>query len=79
MKTIEIQIDDQLLQCAQAVAESRHSTVQELLVEMLKLLTRPEVVNDPITGIFADEPEAMDEIMSSITERGWNQNQAPRG
>lgn len=63
MKTIEIQIDDELFQQAQIVAESRHSTVQDILVEMLKSLaskgtaetavpTEAEMEDDPILRLI---------------------------
>lgn len=79
MTTIQLQVDDQLLDRVQAIAAARHCTVQELLVEMLKLLTKPEVVNDSITGMFADEPEAMDQIIEAIArDRGWQSAPEPR-
>lgn len=72
MTTIEFQIDDQLLHHLESIAVSQNSTVQELLTKTLKLLTSPTVVNDRLIGLFADEPEAMDQIMSEIAcDRGW--------
>ena len=66
MTTIELQIDDQLLHHLKSIAVSQNYTVQELLTETLKLLTSPAVVNDRLIGLFADEPEAMEQIMSEI-------------
>ena len=72
MTTIEFQIDDQLLHHLESIAVSQNSTVQELLTKTLKLLTSPTVANDRLIGLFADEPEAMDQIMSEIAcDRGW--------
>ena len=72
MTTIELQIDDQLLHHLKSIAVSQNSTVQELLTKTLKLLTSPTVINDRVIGLFADEPEAMDQIMSEIaSDRGW--------
>ncbi|MDX2231859.1 MAG: hypothetical protein NW220_19655 [Leptolyngbyaceae cyanobacterium bins.349] len=62
MKIIEIQVDEQLFQQAQAIAESRQSIVQELLIELLHSLTEsgttePTVATespeyDPITPLI---------------------------
>lgn len=62
MKTIEIQVDEQLFQQAQAIAEARHSTVQELLIELLRSLAKPDITDaepaadlpeyDPITPLI---------------------------
>jgi hypothetical protein len=38
MKTIEVKIEDRLLDRVQTVAMSRNRTIQELLIEMLKSL-----------------------------------------
>ena len=66
MTTIKLQIDDQLLHHLKSISASQNSTVQELLTETLKFLTSPTVINDRVIGLFADEPEAMDQIMSEI-------------
>jgi len=62
MKTIEIQIDEQLLQQAQAIAESRQRTVQELMIDLLRSLAKSEPIEveslsetseyDPITPLI---------------------------
>lgn len=58
MKTIEIQVDEQLFQHAQAIAESRHSSIQELLVELLHSLAKPAATaTEP-----ASEPAEYDPI-----------------
>ena len=72
MTTIKLQIDDQLLHHLESIAASQNSTVQELLTETLKLLTSPTGINDRVIGLFADEPEAMDQIMSEMDcDRVW--------
>jgi hypothetical protein len=72
MIKIELQIDDQLLHHLESIAVSQNSTVQELLIKTLELLTSPIVVNDRVIGLFADEPEAMEQIMSEIAcDRDW--------
>ena len=71
MTTIKLQIDDQLLHHLESIEVSQNSTVQELLTETLKFLTSPTVINDRVIGLFADEPEAMDQIMSEMAcDRG---------
>jgi len=80
MTTIELQIDDQLWERIQAIATTHGCTVQELLVGMMKIATKPEVLQNPILGMFADEPEAMEQIMLEIArDRGWSGNEPQHG
>ena len=56
MAKIEIELDEQTLERAKLLAESRKCTLPELIAEVIKLL-------DPWMGLFADEPELVDEIL----------------
>jgi hypothetical protein len=63
MTKIEIELDEQTLEYAQLLAESRQSTLPELIAEVIKLLAAPKVTQDPWIGLFADESEQVDEIL----------------
>jgi hypothetical protein len=63
MAKIEIELDEQTLERAKLLAESRKCTLPELIAEVIKLLAAPKVAKDPWMGLFADEPELVDEIL----------------
>ena len=80
MTKLELQIDDRLLEKVQALATSYDCTVQELLLGILKIMTKPEVLQNPILGMFADEPEAMEQILSEVArDRDWTTTQPTHG
>ncbi len=62
METIELQLDEQTLEQARKLAAARQVSVEELLKEALGRLSVPPAPDDPITGMFADEPELLDQI-----------------
>ena len=63
METIELQLDEQTLERARKLAAARQVSVEELLKEALSRLSVPQAADDPITGMFADEPELLDQIV----------------
>jgi hypothetical protein len=63
MAKIEIELDEQTLQRAKLLAESRRCTLPELIAEVIKLLAAAKVAKDPWMGLFADEPKLVDEIL----------------
>ena len=76
MTKLELQIDDQLLERIQTIATTHGCTVPELLLGIMKIMTKPEVLQNPILGMFADETETMAQIMSEIAhDRGWSATQ----
>ena len=66
METIELQLDKQTLDRARWLAELRHATLSELIVEAINKLAEAEPPKDRILGMFADEPEVIDEILEEI-------------
>jgi type I restriction-modification system DNA methylase subunit len=63
MAKIEIELDEQILERAKLLAETRKCTLPELIAEVIKLLAAPKVAKDPWMGLFADEPELVGEIL----------------
>jgi hypothetical protein len=47
MAKIEIELDEQTLERAKLLAESRKCTLPELIAEVIKLLAAPKVAKDP--------------------------------
>ena len=77
MAKIEIELDEQALERAKLLAESRKCTLPELIAEVIKLLAAPKAAKDPWMGLFADEPELVDEILEEAlrnrAEQSFNQ------
>lgn len=63
MEKIEIEIDTQTLELAKRLAETRQCTLSEVIAEIIKRLAEAEVTQDSWIGVFADEPELVDEIV----------------
>lgn len=63
MEKIEVEIDKQTLERAKFLAETRQISLPEMIAEVIKLLAATKVTKDPWVGLFADEPELVDEIL----------------
>ncbi len=74
METIELQLNPQTLARARQLAIRRRCTLEELIEEIVKQFSTAEEtvlevgkeMDDPILGMFADEPELMDEVLEDI-------------
>jgi hypothetical protein len=65
MKRIELELDEQTLERARRLAHSRRCTVEQLLKEMFEHLRVAETTTDPFLGMFAQEPQIVDELIES--------------
>jgi hypothetical protein len=71
MKRIELQVDEHALERVQQLADAHHVTLEELIRSMIDLLAKPEVKEAPILGMFADEPELIDQVTeAALKDRG---------
>ena len=68
METIELKLDEQTLERARQLAAARHVTLEELLKEALVRLNPPTAREDSVLGMFADEPELLDEIVEEAMQ-----------
>ena len=66
MTKIEVQLDEQTLARAMKLAESRHCTLDELIRDVIEKLEAFKVGDEPFLGMFADEPELIDQVMESV-------------
>lgn len=66
MTKIEVQLDEQTLARAMKLAESRHCTLDELIRDMIENLEAFEAGDEPFLGMFADEPELINQVMESV-------------
>ena len=67
MQTIEIKLDERTLERAQRLAQARQCSVQDLVKDLLAR------ASDPLVGMFADEPELIDEVVESAMRARENQ------
>jgi hypothetical protein len=65
MTTIELQLDEKTLELARRVAELRHSTLEAIIREIIERLAFAAIQDDPVVGMFAQEPELMDQATES--------------
>jgi hypothetical protein len=66
MKTIRLQLDEQSLERACRIAKIRHRTLEELIQEIISQLGEDEAANDPFLGMFAHDPELVDQVIESV-------------
>lgn len=66
MKTIELQLDEQTFERAQRLAETRRYTLEALIAKIIEQLAVIETKPDPLLGMFAHEPEIMDQVIESV-------------
>jgi hypothetical protein len=64
--TVELQLDEQTLQRARDVATRRRSTLEALIAEIIGLLAGAEEAKDPLLGMFAREPDLIDQVVDSV-------------
>jgi hypothetical protein len=72
MATIELRLDEQTIERIERIAARRSSTVETLVKEIIDLLATVEVSADPMMGMFADDPDLMDQITASAMKAREN-------
>jgi hypothetical protein len=65
MTIVELQLDEKTIERAQRVALHRQSTLEDLLQELIEVLAGSGPVDDPFLGMFAHNPELIDQIVES--------------
>ncbi len=65
MKTIEVQLDEQTFERAQRLAETQSHTLESLIAEIVQHLAAIESKADPLLGMFAAEPEVIDQVIEA--------------
>lgn len=68
MEDVTIKLERETLEKAIHLAKSRHCSLSKLITEVINLLADPNVINDPIMGMVADEPELADTIIKQVEE-----------
>ena len=68
MERIELELDEQTLERARRLAEARRCTVKQLLKELIEQLEVAPPAVDVFLGLFAQEPELVDQVVESVMQ-----------
>lgn len=80
MTIVELQLDEQTLERAQKVAALRRSTLEALIAEIIGLLAGDQESDDPLMGMFSQEPDLMDQVINSaMSARETDPLRVPNG
>jgi hypothetical protein len=66
MATEPVEINPELLERARRLAEQSHRSIDDILQEALDRMERPSKPQGSIVGLFADEPELVDQILDDV-------------
>jgi len=62
---VRLHLDDQTFERIKQIAAGRRATVETLLQDLVQHLVTTETSTDPILGMFAQEPDLMDDVTTS--------------
>ena len=65
MTTIELEIEEQTFEQIQRLADSRGCSWQELVKDLLRQAVPPDGTEGVFLGLFADEPELIDQVVEA--------------
>ena len=68
METVELQLDPKTLELARRLVASRRCTLEELITEAIEQLATVSAGEDAFLGMFAHEPELIDQVVESAME-----------
>lgn len=68
MTTIKLQLDDKTLEQVKLIAERRRATVETFIQDLIQRLVDIEAEDDPLLGMFAQEPDLMDAVITSALQ-----------
>jgi hypothetical protein len=66
VEKIELQLDKKTLEKAHWLAKSRHCDLSELIAYAIDQLAVVEPPKDHLLGLFADDPESVDEMLEEV-------------
>ena len=65
MTIVELHLDEQTYERVKHIAAGRGVSVEALIQDLVQRLVAIETTDDPILGMFAEEPELMDAVIHS--------------
>jgi hypothetical protein len=80
MTIIELHLDDQTFERVKHIAAGRRASVETLIQDLVQRLVAIEATDDPILGMFAQEPDLMDAVIAAaMTARETDPLRLPVG
>lgn len=68
MKKIELELDEQMFEQAQLLAAAQQFTLEAWLQQLIERQIIVAAAEDPLLGMFVDEPDLIDEIVDSAMQ-----------
>lgn len=65
MKRIELELDEKTLARARELAETRRCSLDQLIKGLIEQGAMPAASADSVLGMFADDPDLVDEVVDS--------------
>ena len=65
MAKFTLELDEKTIEHVQRIAQARNASVETLIREVIDLLILAEKEGDPIVGMFAHEPDLIDQAVAS--------------
>ncbi|MBI3734229.1 MAG: hypothetical protein HY259_12360 [Chloroflexi bacterium] len=65
---LELALPKNTYDALKQAAERKQKSEAELAIEAIEAYVKPPAAADPLVGLFADEPELIDQIMRDIME-----------
>ena len=65
MAEFTLELDEQTIEHVRRIAQARNSSVETLIRQVIDLLILAEKEGDPIAGMFAHEPDLIDQVVAS--------------
>ncbi|MFO7917335.1 MAG: hypothetical protein R6V13_04595 [Anaerolineae bacterium] len=66
--TIEIELNERALARLRQMAENRNTTIERVLQDMVECVLESQASDDVVLGMFAQEPELIDEVVAEAME-----------
>jgi hypothetical protein len=64
---VKLDLDNQTFESVQRIAVRRRATVETLIQDLVQRLVVIETTDDPLLGMFAQEPDLMDAVTAAAT------------
>ncbi len=65
MTIVKVDLDNKTFESIKRIATRRRATVETLIQDLVQRLVAVENTNDPLLGMFAQEPDLMDAVTTT--------------
>jgi hypothetical protein len=68
VRTIELHLEERVLDRVRRLARARHCTIEDVFTDAIERVPVAAAQEDPILGMFKDEPQLVDEMARAAME-----------